>query len=217
MKKDKRPAYGRNYFRRRQGGRTPAPRITIFCDDTKTAPAYFGALKAYLSGRFPSPPIVKVHCAPHQGFTHRQLIEFAQTEAPRLHNHAKDGDSVWVLFDLEDAGSEPPLIKELRANSTGPRAIRPVVSKPCFEVWTLHHLMDTGQLFQNCGKVNTVLEAEWRRRFCQPIGTKAQADYAKIVSDYEVAAKASRHQKSSGHCYSEVFLIIDAIRAYLQN
>ena len=204
-------------FSRREKSRPIARRIIIFCDDTKTAPAYFSALRRHLSGEYSAPPIIDPRPAKKCGTTPAQLVKHAEDEAAKLSLASRD-DSVWVLIDLEHTTTEPECAHQLRKKQANRPHLRPVVSKPCFEVWTLHHLQDTGEHFSDCGAVNRRLKIAWKRRFGADFGgKKAQADYAKILHLHKKAAECSKRHRRSSHCYSEVYLIIEEINAYLKS
>lgn len=210
----KHPSLQKRLFRRMES-RAVAPRLIIFCDDTKTAPAYFSALKRYLSEKYSTPPIIDVKPAPKCGTTPKQLVEYVKASGAKMPLTNQD-DSVWVLSDLEGASKESSYISQLREKQTKHPHLRPVVSKPCFEVWTLHHLEDTGEQFSDCNAVNTKLKAAWKKKFYAALGNKkAQADYVKIVHLHKEAADRSKRHRRSSHCYSEVYLIFDEINAYL--
>ena len=208
----KHPSAIRNHYHRRAGVRPPAPRITIVCDDTRTAPNYFAALKKHLSGSHSAPPILNVKRAPRRGIAAPALIDFAGKFTQGL---GKD-DSVWVLIDLEASETEPRKVSDLRKRAPDRKSPKPAVSKPCFEVWTLHHLVDTGQKFKDCVEVNRELRKVWKKELkCDFGNKKAEADYSKIVACYATAAGRSRSQKDHGQSHSEVYLIIEEIRRYL--
>lgn len=172
----KRNRHLRGYGRARR----PAARIVIVCDDTKTAPNYFAALKAHILGKVPVPPVnIDIRKAPRHGTSLRDLIAHAETFSREI--RASDGDSLWVLIDLEQLPDEPAEVKTLRGDKA-PKRVRPAVSKPCFEVRTLHHLVDTGKAFRDCSEVNQELRRAWKKKFACEFGNKkAQADYAKIA------------------------------------
>jgi hypothetical protein len=210
----KHPSTIRERYLRRVGVRPPAPRIMIVCDDTRTAPNYFAALRGHLSGHHSSPPILDVKGACHHGAATDELIDFAAGLAKGL----GEDDSIWVLIDLEASETEPRSVSALRKQSRNRKSIKPAVSKPCFEVWTLHHLADTGQKFRDCAEVNGELRKVWKKKFgCDFGNKKAKADYAKIVGRYEDATERSRRQKNHGHCHSEIYLVIEEINRYLVN
>ena len=203
---------GKRYLRRGAAVRPPAPRITIVCDDTRTAPNYFAALRKHLLSYHSAPPILDVQRACHHGVMTEALIDFAGKFTQGL---GKD-DSVWVLIDLEASETEPRKVSDLRKRARGRKSLKPAISKPCFEVWTLHHLVDTGRKFKDCVEVNRELQKVWKKELkCDFGNKKAEADYSKIVGRYEAAAERSRKQRDHGQCHSEVYLIIEEIRRYL--
>lgn len=86
------------------------------------------------------------------------------------------------------------------------------LSDPCYEVWTLLHLQDTGEMFVDCGAVLARIRQRWKTRFGQEFGKKAQADYSKILADRATAAeRARRHHQNGDQSWTEVYLLIDEI------
>ncbi len=187
---------------RAHGVRKPLPVVMVVCDDTKTAVAYFLAVKKEVKAA------VTVHVvrAPRTGASAAEVVDLA---AKRVGDAEEEGDSVWALIDCE---AEPERIiaaeaAKARGNSCG---VNVALSKPCFEVWTLAHFIDTGQKFSNCAAVVRQVEAEWKKRF----GTKfdkAKADYGKLMEYLNEARVTAKKQRNSGQSWTEVFMVMDAI------
>ena len=77
------------------------------------------------------------------------------------------------------------------------RGVQVALSSPCYEVWTLLHLVGTGETFMNCAAVLSRVEIEWAKAFGQAFGTKAQADYSKLMPLVDQAVeRASRNHQS---------------------
>jgi hypothetical protein len=86
------------------------------------------------------------------------------------------------------------------------------LSNPCYELWSLLHLVDTGEMFINCAAVIERLAKEWQGRFKQAFGPKAQADYSKIIEDRMAAvARARKHHENGDQSWTEVYLVVEDI------
>lgn len=187
---------------RAQRTRKPLPVVTVVCDDTKTAVAYFLAVKKEMQAT------VTVHVvrAPRTGASAATVVDLA---AKHVGDPEKDGDSVWALIDCE---AEPERINAANAAKAAgkPRRVNVLLSKPCFEVWTLAHFIDTGQEFSDCAAVVRQVEAEWKERFKSKFD-KAKADYSKLMKYRDGARAAAKKQCVSGQSWSEVHILIEEI------
>ena len=90
------------------------------------------------------------------------------------------------------------------------------LSDPCFEVWTLLHLEDTGAAFANCDQVIKRIESKWKTRFGQVFPRKARADYSKIIMlRREAARRARRHWQAQDPSRTQVYRIIEEVESHL--
>ncbi len=120
-------------------------------------------------------------------------------------------DSVWALIDLEEDHARRQLAWDAKKQGEA-AGIRMALSDPCYEMWTLLHLVDTGRTFNNCSAVIACIEIEWRKKFNRGFGPKAQADYAKILLLRDEAAKrAKAHRENNDPSWTEVYLLIEEI------
>ena len=69
---------------------------------------------------------------------------------------------------------------QAQKNAAG-KKYRVLLSNPCYEVWTLAHLTDTGEHFNDCKAVVSRIRTEWKKAFGSEFGPKAQADYEKLM------------------------------------
>ncbi len=141
--------------------------IVVVCDDTKTAVAYFTALKQEVKSR----KIVNVYPASCNGATGRKVIADAKSRA----EDRDPDDSVFVLIDVDTN----PDMNGLRQEGAG-NGIEVLFSNPCFEIWTLAHLQDTGEMFADCDAVVRRIKIKWKETFGIEFANKAQADYEKL-------------------------------------
>ena len=146
-----------------------------------------------------------------QGASPAAVVEQAIAEHEKLETDDDERDSVWALIDMEQ---EPSAQKRaMNAKQLGEkRGIKVALSDPCFEVWTLLHLEDTGRQFNDCGQVLSHLKRLWQERFRQQFDQKAQVDYSKIIRfRHEAAARAKQHWEAQDPSRTEVYKIIECI------
>ena len=188
--------------------RAPLPIVTIVCDDTATAPAYFIVLRREVKQRL----TLKVFRAPCQGASPDMVVEEAIRKTREFAQGGdrddNDRDVVWALLDVE---SEPE--RQSQAQDAKTKAeqngVKVALSVPCYEVWTLLHLQDTGEQFANCREVLARVRQQWKACFGQQLGPKAQADYSKIVPRRgEAAKRAEAHWNNGDPSRTEVFGVI---------
>ena len=174
------------------------PVITIVCDDTHTAVAYFKLLKQEVSGR----KIVNVVSAPKFGANADEVLGLANGPA----SEDKQDES----FALIDVDTNPDVVR-LRAKGQS-KNIRVLLSKPCFEVWTLSHFQNTGEAFLNCQAVLARLRQKWKEEFGFEFGPKAQARYENLVTKRQAAvANCKRRSLNTDQSWSEVWVAVETI------
>jgi hypothetical protein len=172
------------------------------CDDTKTAPQYFDLLKY----EFRDQKTIHVCRAPHCGANAAEVIELAKGMKP---TEPEPGDATFVLVDSDTN----PDVQALRSACIE-AGVRLSLSKPCYEVWTLAHLEDTGQAFLDCGAVVRRVKAKWRREFGQSFNRKSQADYSKIMPRRGEAIRRSRQRNATNsQSWTEVWQAVALIVA----
>ena len=199
------------YGQRKVDTRNVLPVKAILCDDSRTAPAYFNELKREVRQSVVL-KIVPAKCTASAG----EVIDRAIREQEELRDGQKKGetgDSVWALIDLEQEARTRSRAQdeERRAAQAG---IHVALSDPCFEVWTLLHLEDTGEAFQSCNHVLRRLAAAWKSHFNQPFPRKAQADYSKIIPlRHDAVRRAKRHREAPDHSWTEVYALLEEIES----
>ncbi len=201
------------YGSRIVGIRKTLPVIALVCDDTEAAPAYFELIKRKVK------PFVtlRVVPAPCTGASPRDVVGCAIEVLDGLRecqgDDELDRDSVWALVDLEHDQSRRNQAFEARkwAQTKG---VKVALSDPCFEIWTLLHLEDTGTKFDDCGQVLERIKQLWLSQFQLAFGPKAQADYSKIIDlRLEALSRAKAHRKREDPSWTEVHLIIEDIES----
>lgn len=199
------------YGKRRTRFRPPLPIIVIVCDDAKTAVSYFSIVKR----RVKESLTLQIERNPSDQATPADIIACATNHLSKLRKEASNGDdnhdAIWALIDLEENDARRQ--QALDAKGEGERAeVSVALSDPCYEMWTLLHLIDTGATFQNCRAVLVRVETEWHKKFSQEFGRKAQADYSKIMPAMAEAVKRARtHKERNDPSWTEVYLLIEEI------
>ena len=143
------------------------------------------------------------------------VVQRAIDERIKLKNDNETEDSVWALLDLECDLHVRQLAEDekRRAEQSG---VAVALSDPCFEVWTLLHLEDTGTLFTDCNAVIKRIESAWKSCFAQDFPRKAQADCSKIIGlRHEAARRAKQHWEAQDPSRTEVYRIIEEIDSHL--
>lgn len=188
--------------------------MVIVCDDTRTAPAYFTELKREIKQYV----TLKVNRAPCQGASPNVLVDHARNEQESLKTDRDDDDkdAVWVLLDLE-GGPEQCAQTQQTKKLAKQEGISVALSIPCYEVWTLLHLEDTGTQFNDCNQVLDRVRQLWKERFEQEFGPKARADYSKIIKRrHDAVTRAESHWINRDPTRTEVFKVIQQIDSYLK-
>ena len=184
--------------RRTTGTRPVLQIIEVVCDDTRTAVAYFNLLKQEVSGK----KVVKVVPAPSDGAAADEVIELASMPSDQ-------GDETFVLIDLD---TNPNVSSFLEKAKT--KQVTLLLSNPCFEVWTLAHVQDTGEAFLDCNAVLTRLKQKWKDAFGSEMGPKAQARYGKLSALRHVALERCKHRDpNTNPSWTEVWRAVEAILA----
>lgn len=198
---------------RRAGARPPLPVVVVVCDDSKTAVGYFSALKPLVRGKL----TLRVVGCPSGGGGVRRILARATGEArAERMTRAGDGrDFVWALIDREH---EPAKQREADDAKKFPKIKNAgiALSNPCYEVWTLLHLVDTGSHFTDCKAVAGAIKRPWQERFGVPFDNKAQADYSMLLPLRSDAMMRARHRREANDpSWTEVYLVLETIDSLL--
>ncbi|MBL0871667.1 MAG: RloB domain-containing protein [Phycisphaerales bacterium] len=194
--------------------RTVLPVVAVVCDDTKTACSYFKILKREVAQRV----TVNVIGARRTGATAKITVDLAIDERKKLRaaqtgGSMEAGDSVWALVDLE---AEPSRVSSAYSEQKRGRelGVQVLLSNPCFEVWTLAHLTDTGETFADCQAVLQRVKSEWKRQFGVEFGDKSTASYEKLTPFRNEAvrrAKSRVENRAKEQSWTEVYQVVEEI------
>ncbi len=200
----------RSRFVRPGPTRKPLPIVVVVCDDSRTAVAYFTELKREVKHRV-TVMVVKPPC---HGATADSVIAVAKAQAEELDRERDDADSntVWALIDLESEPERQDSAAKAKSRISG-TDVQIAHSKPCFEIWTLAHFVDTGAAFKDCKAVLAAVKSEWQKRLGSDFGKqKAQADYSKLMPLRADAVECCKqHRRRNDPSWTEVHLVVESI------
>ena len=146
------------YGQRSVRTRDVLPVKVIVCDDSRTAPKYFNELRREVRQSV-ALKIVPAKCTASADTVVDRAIQ-AKKALRDGKKKGEAGDSVWALIDLEQEARTRSRAQD-EARRAAQAGIHVALSDPCFEVWTLLHLEDTGEAFQSCNHVLQRLATAW--------------------------------------------------------
>jgi hypothetical protein len=195
------------YGSRPFGTRSALPVVIVACDDTKTAVAYFTEFKREVKATV----TVRIEPAPCCGASPVGVLSRAAKLALDL-KPEEDGDSIWVLLDTESESHKQTQTQKTKHQAHGGR-VQVLLSKPCYEVWTLAHFVDTGETFADCSAVLTRVKEEWKKKFRSSFANKkAQADYGKLMPlRHEAVKNARKRDPGRDPSWTEIYKVVEAI------
>ena len=195
---------------RRRGVRDLEKRFLIVCEDGKSAPNYFNALKKHFNLSAAS-----IRVAGSEGHTQPlQVVERAvdiNASAAAKDSSTEPFDQVWCVID-GDFGAKIANARS-KANAHG---VLLAISNKCFEYWILLHFEENDKAAADCnGLVKTL------RKKHLPKYEKGKCEFEPIVPKVrEACARAEKLRKPGiargdlpevqNPC-SEVYLLINAI------
>ncbi len=168
-------------LKRRRGERDLQQRFLIVCEDEKSAPNYFKALRRHfgLSG-------TSVEVASSGGETQPVQIVQRASELHRLAARRNSGtvpfDQVWCVID----GDYGARFGNARARANRDE-IKLAISTMCFEYWVLLHFEETGKPNINCDRLVSLLRQRHLARY-----EKGKCDFKDIVKSLTHRLQASR-------------------------
>jgi RloB-like protein len=197
-------------LQRRQGVRDLERRFLIVCEDNKSAPNYFEALKKHLNLSAAS-----IRIAGSGGNTQPlQVVEEAislKAEAASRRSGTLPFAHVWCVIDGDYGEKIPPA--RAKATTDG---IELAISTKCFEYWILLHFEECDKSAMDCDGVLRNL----RRRHLKNY-QKGKCDFHAIVVHIDVARERAKRLRKPGisrgdlpeiqNPCSEIYRLIDAI------
>lgn len=199
-------------LQRRHGIRELAKRVLIVCEDDKSAPNYFKALKRHFNLSATS-----VVIAGSGGSTQPiQVVERAKSlkESAQVDQAGTEPfEYVWCVID----GDYGAAIANARSSANA-HGISLAISTKCFEFWISLHLEDCAIPCANCDEVVRGL----RDRHL-PDYDKGQYDFGELVQSVLVASERAKRNRQQGisrgdlpenqNPCTEVYKIVDLLLA----
>jgi hypothetical protein len=200
-----------NFLQRKRGVRDLHERFLIVCEDGKSAPNYFEALKKYENLSAASIAVF--------GSDGRTLpIQVVSKAIMRKKDAAKKDsgtepfDQVWCMID-GDYGNK---INDARSKANA-NDIKLAISTKCFEYWVLLHFVEADKPAEDCDGVVSILKKTY------PKYSKGGCDFLDIVPHARLAsARAKKLRKmevlpeDQNPC-SEVYKLIETILAAVKS
>jgi RloB-like protein len=197
-------------LQRRRGVRVLPKRFLIVCEDTKSAPKYFEALKKHFCLSAAS-----IHVASSGSNT--QPIQVVE-QAVQLKKRAADEDSgtepfayVWCVID-GDYGNK---INNARVKANA-NDVKLAISTKCFEYWLLLHFEENDTATTNCDALVSSLRSRHLSQY-----EKGTCDFHDVVKRVRDACKRAEKLRRPGiargdsaedqNPCSEVYKLVNAI------
>jgi hypothetical protein len=212
--RSKKPAQGSGVWleqlQRRRGVRDLAKRFLIVCEDAKSAPAYFEAMKRHFNLSAAS-----IRVAGSEGRS--QPIQVV-AKAIEIKRQAADPDSgtepfdeVWCVID----GDYGHKINNARTKAKA-NGVELAVSTMCFEYWILLHFEENDKATDDCAELVRNLRTKHLREY-----EKGKCDFREIVTSVHDACQRAEklrrpgirrgeHPEKQNPC-SEVYKLVNAI------
>ena len=109
-------------------------------------------------------------------------------------------DKVFTLIDLEAEEHRKKQAHQAQVEGKA-KGVEVSLSNPCFEVWTLLHLVDTGKGFKNCREVTKEVKRVWNTKYDQNVDLKLEIDCKRLLglrTDAVKRAKKHHNHHSRG-------------------
>jgi hypothetical protein len=199
-------------LQRRRGIRELAKRFLIVCEDDKSAPNYFNALKKHFSLSAASIQVAGSggHSQPIQVV--KQAVELKERAAVK-DSGTEPFDQVWCVID----GDYGDKITNARTKATAKR-VELAVSTKCFEYWVLLHFEENDTSTMDCDGLVRSLKQKHLPRY-----QKGKCDFRNIVERVRDACQRAERLRRPGiargdapedqNPCSEVYKLVNAILA----
>ena len=196
-------------LRRKRETRRLAKRFLIVCEDGKSAPNYFEALKKDLSLEATSIQVVSSEGRTQPIQVVQRAIE-RMTEAASPNSGTEGFERVWCVVD-GDYG-DAVQVARVRAEEQG---IQLAVSTMCFEYWVLLHFEENNIPTEDC---DAIIKTIKKRKYI-PNYDKGKFDFTTIVGNFRSARDRAEKLRRIGaqgrpedcNPCSDLYLLIDDI------
>ena len=174
-------------FRRRAKIREPYDVVLIVCEDEKTEPNYFNALKNELRL---SNANIRI-CGRECGSAPKSVVEFAKQELKKDPVY----DRIFCVFDKDRHETYSKALDMVRSTRLpSGKEIKAITTVPCFEFWLLLHFKDTARPYVPAGG-NSACDLVMRdlKKF-MPNYEKGQNDvFVKTYGSVDYAITRAKH------------------------
>jgi hypothetical protein len=195
----------------KHGVRELAKRFLIVCEDGKSAPNYFRALRKFLGLTATS-----IEVAGSDGRTQPVQVVARAIQLKKAASDDESGtvpfDQVWCVID----GDYGDKINNARTSAIA-NEIKLAISTKCFEYWVLLHFVESNASTMDCDGTVTSLKHPHI-----PDYEKGSCDFAEIVRNVDEASKRAEKLRKPGiergdlpenqNPCSEIYMLIAAIR-----
>jgi RloB-like protein len=216
-KKAKRPVSKKTAFlleqlQRRRGVRDLEKRFLIVCEDAKSAPNYFEALKKHFGLSATS-----IQVAGSGG--NSQPLQVVDRAVELMRNAADPNsgteafDQVWCVIDGDYGNKISNARSKAKANK-----MELAISTKCFEYWVLLHFEENDKSTMDCDGLVSSLRNQHLPQY-----EKGSCDFREVVNDVRVACKRAEKLRKPGiargeqpedqNPCSEVYKLVNAILA----
>lgn len=193
-------------LRRKKGVRDLQKRFLIVCEDGKSAPNYFEALK-----KLESLSAASIAVFGSNGKTQPTQVVEAAVKRKRVAADEKSGtepfDQVWCTIDGDYGAAINNARTSARANG-----INLAISTMCFEYWILLHFEESASATPDCDSVVHMLKEAHLPQY-----SKGGCEFSEIASNARQASARARKLRDADvlpenqNPCSDVYLLIDAI------
>lgn len=171
-------------LKRRRHVREPERRFHIYCEGTKTEPAYFKAIE----GRFGQVQLEVIPVGGDPRHVAGKAIEHLRKSRRGRRSSFEETDQVWAVFDRDTHTTFAAALDACRA--TG---VRVATSNPCFELWLVLHFKPHDK-----PAASAHVQRRLHRLFPSYNHDKAPGpDFGDLVETLEHAEKRARQQLRS--------------------
>ena len=198
-------------LRRKRETRETAKRFLIVCEDDKSAPNYFEALKKFLNLSATSIKVV-----PSGGRSQPIQVVTKAIETKKLSMSPESGtepfERVWCVID----GDYGQKVKDARVVAEKSGGINLAVSTMCFEYWVLLHGKVIGTPTANCDETIKMVKEKYLPNY-----TKGSFNFDEVIPLFREAAERAKKLRKAGirrdalpedqNPCSEVYLLIDDV------
>ena len=179
-------------LQRKRGVRDLPKRVLIVCEDDKSAPRYFEAIKKHYGLSAASVQVVGSGHSSQPLQVVRKAIEI-KTEAAHPESGTEPFGYVWCVID----GDYGEKIANARHKAEA-KGVELAISTKCFEYWLLLHFEESASLTHNCDQTVVSLKKHITDY------DKGSSDFSKIVGHAREASRRAEELRKPGIARKEL-------------